>query len=97
MTTVIEDPETLISRFGWPDYLVFAAMLSVSAIIGVYYAWYNYYQKPIRYFSKNVCQLVALIDRQFSSAGGKQSTTSEFLMAGRSMSTFPVAMSLIAR
>ncbi|XP_046639502.1 sodium-coupled monocarboxylate transporter 1-like [Daphnia pulicaria] len=68
MTTVIEDPETLISRFGWPDYLVFAAMLSVSAIIGVYYA----------------C------------AGGKQSTTSEFLMAGRSMSTFPVAMSLIA-
>lgn len=40
MTTVIEDPETLISRFGWPDYLVFAAMLSVSAIIGVYYAWY---------------------------------------------------------
>lgn len=63
MTTDIEDPETLISRFGWPDYLVFAAMLSVSAIIGVYYAWYNYYQKPIRYFSKNVCQIVALIDQ----------------------------------
>ncbi|XP_045030203.1 sodium-coupled monocarboxylate transporter 1 isoform X2 [Daphnia magna] len=66
--TVIEDTEKLISRFGWPDYLVFVAMLSVSAIIGIYYA----------------C------------AGGKQSTTSEFLMAGRSMSTFPVAMSLIA-
>lgn len=33
----------------------------------------------------------------FDSVGSKQSTTSEFLMAGRSMSTFPVAMSLIAR
>lgn len=38
--TVIEDTEKLISRFGWPDYLVFVAMLSVSAIIGIYYAWY---------------------------------------------------------
>lgn len=38
--TVIEDSEALISRFGWPDYLVFVAMLSVSALIGIYYAWY---------------------------------------------------------
>jgi len=29
--------------------------------------------------------------------GQKQKTTSEFLMAGRNMGTFPVAMSLIAR
>jgi len=58
----------LVQRFGWPDYLVFAAMLAVSAVIGVYYA----------------C------------IGGKQSTTDEFLMAGRNMGTFPVAMSLIA-
>lgn len=58
----------LVQRFGWPDYLVFAGMLTISAVIGIYYA----------------C------------VGGKQSTTDEFLMAGRNMSTFPVAMSLIA-
>lgn len=37
--TVLEDTEELVSRFGWPDYLVFSAMLAVSAIIGIYYAW----------------------------------------------------------
>jgi sodium-coupled monocarboxylate transporter 8/12 len=67
--TEIGDAATLVQRFGWPDYLVFAAMLAISAVIGLYYA----------------C------------AGSKQSTTSEFLMAGRNMGTFPVAMSLIAR
>lgn len=30
-----------IQRFGWADYLVFAGMLLVSAVIGVYYAWYE--------------------------------------------------------
>jgi hypothetical protein len=25
--------------FGWADYLVFVAMLVISAIIGIYYAW----------------------------------------------------------
>lgn len=39
MTTDFEGTDELVSRFGWPDYLVFAAMLAVSAIIGVYYAW----------------------------------------------------------
>lgn len=34
-----EDAERLIQRFGWPDYLVFVAMLAISAIIGIYYAW----------------------------------------------------------
>ena len=48
----------LVQRFGWPDYLVFAGMLTISAVIGIYYA----------------C------------VGGKQSTTDEFLMAGRNMS-----------
>jgi len=63
-----EDVGRLINQFRWSDYLVFAGMLVVSAVIGVYYA----------------C------------IGGKQSTTNEFLMAGRNMGTFPVAMSLIA-
>lgn len=33
----------------------------------------------------------------FGCFGAKQKTTSEFLMAGRNMGTFPVSMSLIAR
>ena len=60
------EDETVL--FGWADYLVFGAMLAISAAIGVYYA----------------C------------VGGKQKSTTEFLMAGRNMGTFPVAMSLIA-
>ncbi|NXI19821.1 SC5A8 protein, partial [Irena cyanogastra] len=59
------------SRMGhftvW-DYVVFAAMLLISAIIGIYYAF----------------------------VGGGQKTSKEFLMAGRSMSALPVALSLTA-
>lgn len=51
----IPSVEDLVSRFGPWDYVVFAGMLSVSAIIGLYYA----------------C------------SGGKQSTTSEFLLGNR--------------
>lgn len=50
------------------DYVVFAAMLLISAVIGVYYAF----------------------------VGGGQKTSKEFLMAGRSMSALPVALSLTA-
>ncbi|XP_076359006.1 sodium-coupled monocarboxylate transporter 1-like [Tachypleus tridentatus] len=61
-------PAELVSRFGIPDYVVFAGMLTVSASIGIYYA----------------C------------SGSKQSTTKEFLMGDRSMSVFPVSMSVLA-
>ncbi|XP_022250353.1 sodium-coupled monocarboxylate transporter 1-like [Limulus polyphemus] len=58
----------LATRFGTPDYIVFAGMLTVSAAIGIYYA----------------C------------SGSKQSTTKEFLMGDRSMSVFPVSISVLA-
>lgn len=54
-TEAIASVEDLVSRFGPWDYTVFAGMLSVSAVIGFYYA----------------C------------SGGKQSTTSEFLLGNR--------------
>ncbi|NXS42933.1 SC5A8 protein, partial [Balaeniceps rex] len=57
-----------MARFTVWDYVVFAAMLLVSAVIGVYYAF----------------------------AGGGQKTSKDFLMAGRSMSALPVAVSLTA-
>lgn len=86
-----EDADRLIQRFGWPDYLVFVAMLAISAVIGIYYAWYTY--------SNDLAYRLILQAHSFvtDSSGTKQNSTSEFLMAGRSMSTFPVAMSLIAR
>ncbi|NXM83921.1 SC5A8 protein, partial [Oenanthe oenanthe] len=57
-----------MARFTVWDYVVFAAMLLISAIIGIYYAF----------------------------AGGTQKTSKDFLMAGRSMSALPVALSLTA-
>ncbi|XP_022250400.1 sodium-coupled monocarboxylate transporter 1-like [Limulus polyphemus] len=67
-TSSESSPAELVSRFGTPDYVVFAGMLTVSAAIGIYYA----------------C------------SGSKQSTTKEFLMGNRSMSVFPVSMSVLA-
>ncbi|NXN89749.1 SC5A8 protein, partial [Bombycilla garrulus] len=57
-----------MAQFTVWDYVVFAAMLLISAIIGVYYAF----------------------------VGGGQKTAKDFLMAGRSMSALPVALSLTA-
>ena len=58
--------EELIPKFGVVNYVVFAAMLFVSAVIGAYFWWRG------------------------------QKNTEEFLMAGRSMGTFPMCLSLIA-
>ena len=55
------------NTFSVWDYLVFACMLLISSIIGIYFAF-----------------------------GGKQSSTKEYLMAGRNMSWFPIFVSLLA-
>lgn len=65
---MVVNVDELVSRFGWPDYLVFALMLALSAGIGVFFGFFD----------------------------KKKQDTQEFLMAGKSMTTFPVAMSLIA-
>jgi len=56
------------NRFSVWDYVIFAAILAISSVIGLYHG----------------C------------TGNKQNTTTEFLMAGKSMSVFPVALSLLA-
>jgi len=55
-------------RFTVWDYVIFAVILLVASVIGLYHG----------------CR------------GNKQSSTAEFLMAGRSMSVLPVALSLLA-
>ncbi|NWR92950.1 SC5A8 protein, partial [Furnarius figulus] len=61
-------PSGRMARFTVWDYVVFAAMLLISAVIGLYYAF----------------------------VGGGQKTSKDFLMAGRSMTALPVALSLTA-
>jgi len=56
------------NRFTVWDYVIFAIILAISSVIGLYHG----------------CR------------GNKQSSTAEFLMAGRSMSVLPVALSLLA-
>jgi len=56
------------NRFSFVDYIVFAIILAIASVIGLFYG----------------C------------TGNKQSSTAEFLMAGRSMSVLPVALSLLA-
>ncbi|NXF83017.1 SC5A8 protein, partial [Sclerurus mexicanus] len=62
------NPSGRMARFTVWDYVVFAAMLLISAVIGLYYAF----------------------------VGGGQKTSKDFLMAGRSMTALPVALSLTA-
>jgi len=56
------------NRFSVWDYVVFAIILAIASVIGLYHG----------------C------------TGNKQSSTEEFLMAGRSMSVLPVTLSLLA-
>ncbi|XP_046813768.1 sodium-coupled monocarboxylate transporter 2-like [Vespa crabro] len=53
--------------FGWTDYVLFAMILTVSILIGIYFGFFS-----------------------------KQDTTMEYLLGGKRMGFFPIAMSLIA-
>lgn len=54
--------------FAPADYVMFAAMMGVSALVGVYYGCYK-----------------------------RQDTVQDYLLGGKAMTIFPIAMSLIAR
>ncbi|KAF2901938.1 hypothetical protein ILUMI_04251 [Ignelater luminosus] len=54
--------------FSWIDFTLFAVMLGLSALIGIYYGF----------------------------CSSKQDTANEYLLGGKTMKVFPVAMSLIA-
>lgn len=59
--------EDLKGKFGWPEYVVFGIVLSLSAGIGVFFG----------FFSK------------------REQNNEEFLMGGRRMNAWPVALSLV--
>lgn len=57
-----------VNKLGIADYIIFGAILLISALIGCYFAWKD----------RNVTNL------------------KDFILAGQSMSVFPVTMSLVA-
>lgn len=59
---------TTVRVFGWVDYLIFALVVLISSLIGVYHAW-----------------------------RGAGNSTSNYLLGGKSIGIFPIAMSLAAR
>jgi len=67
----VDDVRLSLQKFSWPDYGIFALMLSICALIGIYFGF-------IEKKSKTVAD------------------ETDYLVGGRNMSTFPVAMSLIA-
>lgn len=68
----VDDVRLALQHFAWPDYLMFLLMLSICAVIGIYFGF-------IEKKSKQVAD------------------ETDYLVGGRNMKIFPVAMSLIAR
>lgn len=69
--------------FGWEDYTVFAGMLLVSALIGIYHGFEFRGSKQKK--------------KRVKETGSEHGSPNEFLMAGGKMSTLPVALSMLAR
>ncbi|KAK6619231.1 hypothetical protein RUM44_003613 [Polyplax serrata] len=68
--------------FGWEDYTVFAGMLLVSALIGIYHGFEFRGSKQKK--------------KRVKETGSEHGSPNEFLMAGGKMSTLPVALSMLA-
>lgn len=81
----VADVMLQLQRFGWPDYLVFVAMLLLCILIGIYFGFAK--KRHEKHQHKTAAD------------GGEDdegSAEREYLMGGRTMSVFPIALSLIA-
>lgn len=63
----------------------------MTELLTISFSWYDYA------FFALMLLLSTLIGIYFGCFGKKQSTANEYLLGGKSMNTFPVSMSLIAR
>lgn len=68
----VEDVRIALQHFALLDYLMFLLMLSICAVIGIYFGFIEKKSKQI-------------------------ADETDYLVGGRNMKVFPVAMSLIAR
>lgn len=77
----VEELSNSLKRFGTADYAVFITMLVCCSMVGLYFG----YQDHVKHKKT---------EKQKSSRRGSEAL--DYLMGGRNMQVFPVAMSLVA-
>ncbi|KAH8294033.1 hypothetical protein KR054_007652, partial [Drosophila jambulina] len=85
----VKDLSQALQHFGIVDYLVFIAMLAVCAVIGFYFGFIEKKQKGKKLAGKDGAGAAGLEERRGSEA-------LDYLVGGRQMKVFPVALSLVA-
>lgn len=110
-TTTTGSPEKLsvsdlshtLQHFGIVDYLVFIAMLAVCAVIGFYFGFIEKKQKRQKQQlgQQELPTDEKDVDGDGAGAAGhaerRGSEALDYLVGGRKMKVFPVALSLVAR
>lgn len=86
----VKDLSQALQHFGTVDYLVFVAMLAVCAVIGVYFGFIEKKQNKQKLAGKDGAGAAGIEERRGSEA-------LDYLVGGRQMKVFPVALSLVAR
>lgn len=93
----VSDLSHTLQHFGIVDYLVFIAMLAVCAVIGFYFGFIEKKQKRKQHGQ----QEVPTDEKDGAGAAGieerRGSEALDYLVGGRKMKVFPVALSLVAR
>ncbi|XP_033165302.1 sodium-coupled monocarboxylate transporter 1 isoform X1 [Drosophila mauritiana] len=85
----VKDLSQALQHFGIVDYLVFIAMLAVCAVIGFYFGFIEKKQKKQKLPGKDGGGAAGVEERRGSEA-------LDYLVGGRQMKVFPVALSLVA-
>ncbi|KAH8362792.1 hypothetical protein KR084_001103 [Drosophila pseudotakahashii] len=86
----VKDLSQALQHFGIVDYLVFIAMLAVCAVIGFYFGFIEKKQKKQKKLSQKDGGGAAGIEER------RGSEALDYLVGGRQMKVFPVALSLVA-
>jgi solute carrier family 5 (sodium-coupled monocarboxylate transporter), member 8/12 len=77
----VEELSDSLKRFGTADYAVFIMMLVCCSMVGLYFGYQDHKKRKKAKKSKDVSDNNGALD---------------YLMGGRNMQVFPVAMSLVA-
>uniref|UniRef100_A0A6P4FLT4 Sodium-coupled monocarboxylate transporter 1 isoform X2 n=1 Tax=Drosophila rhopaloa TaxID=1041015 RepID=A0A6P4FLT4_DRORH len=85
----VKDLSQALQHFGIVDYMVFIAMLAVCAVIGFYFGFIEKKQKKQKLADKDGGGAAGVEERRGSEA-------LDYLVGGRQMKVFPVALSLVA-
>ncbi|XP_070072888.1 sodium-coupled monocarboxylate transporter 1-like isoform X3 [Drosophila takahashii] len=86
----VKDLSQALQHFGIVDYLVFIAMLAVCAVIGFYFGFIEKKQKKQKKLSQKDGGGAAGVEER------RGSEALDYLVGGRQMKVFPVALSLVA-